>query len=140
MNKKILTLTGIFLILCMSFIGCTNTAVKSNLWSDATYTEDTELGKGNKTVLVSVVTEEKTIVFTIHSDKQSLGEALLEHDLVEGEKGAYGLYVKKVNGILADYDIDQSYWGINKKGERLMTGVDDIIFKDGEEYELVYTR
>ena len=38
---------------------------------------------------------------------ESIGErfardALIEHNLIEGEKGAYGLYVKKVNGITAE--------------------------------------
>ena len=47
---------------------------------------------------------------------------------------------KKVNGILADYDVDKTYWGLYKNGEYLMTGVDTTEIADGEHYELVKTK
>ena len=71
---------------------------------------------------------------------KEMTERLLEHGLIEGENGAYGIYIKTVNGILADYDIDQSYWAVSKNGEAATTGVDGISFLDGEHYELVYTK
>ena len=98
------------------------------------------MGKGEKTVTVDVTAEDKTVTFTIHTNKEILGEALAEHGLVEGEPGAYGLYVKKVNGITADYDVNQTYWGFNKDGESLMTGADGEEIKGGERYEIVYTK
>ena len=70
----------------------------------------------------------------ITTDKQYVGEALLEQGIIEGENGDYGLYVKKVNGILADYDIDQTYWAFYINGEYAMTGVDKTEIKDGETY------
>ena len=78
--------------------------------------------------------------FEIHTDKTVVGEALLELGLIEGEAGPYGLYVKVVNGITADYDVDQSYWGFSKGGEYMMTGVDATDIADGEVYELTYTK
>ena len=102
--------------------------------------EDTELGDGEKTIMVEVVAEDKSVTFTIHSDKSTLGEVLLEHTLIEGENGAYGLYVKKVNGILADYGKNKCYWGLYKNGESLMSGVDGVEISDGEHYEIVYTK
>ena len=78
--------------------------------------------------------------FVISTDKKMVGDALLEEGLIEGEDGAYGLYVKKVNGILADYDIDKSYWALYKNGEYCMSGVDTTKIADGEHYELVYTK
>ena len=139
MKKNILPLV-LVVALSLSFSACGKPAVELDVWQDAIYTEDTELGNGEKTVLVEVVAEEKSVTFTIHSDKDTLGDALTEHNLIEGEKGAYGLYVKKVNGITADYDENQCYWGFNKNGEGMMTGVDGAKFKDGEHYELVYTK
>jgi len=88
---------------------------------------------------LEVVALDKSVTLTIHSDKSALGDALIEHKLIEGEKGAYGLYVKKVNGITADYDENQCYWGLNKNGESVMTGVDGVVFEDGDHYEFVYT-
>ena len=69
-----------------------------------------------------------------------LGDALIEHNLISGENGPYGLYVKVVNGITADYDINQSYWSLSKDGEYLQTGVDVTEISDGEHYELTYTK
>ena len=112
----------------------------TGVWAKATYLEDTELGKGSKTVQVEVKAEDRSVTFTIHTDKETLGEALIEHKIVEGEDGPYGLYIKTVNGILADYDIDQSYWAVSKNGEASATGIDSIRFLDGEHYELVYTK
>ncbi len=112
----------------------------TGLWADAVYTENTTFGEGAVAVTVKVEAEGKSVELTVKTDKTTLGDALLEHDLIAGDEGAYGLYVKKVNGITADYDIDQSYWAFNKDGEMMMTGVDGTEIKDGEHYELVYTK
>ena len=136
--KKILSLTALVLTLATLFllVSC-NTVEKSGSWEKAIYLKDTELGKGSKTVEVEVKADGQSITFTIHTDKQTLGEALQEHKLIEGEEGAFGLYVKRVNGILADYDVDGTYWGFYKNGEMMMTGVDGATIDDGEHYELV---
>ena len=142
MKKKIAVLTVWILILSLAFClsACGKKEVQANLWAEAMYTDDAELGNGEKTIKVEVITPEKTVTFTLHTDEKILGEALLSHNLIEGEKGAYGLYVKKVNGILADYDIDGSYWGLNKNGEGMMTGVDGAELSDGDRYSIVYTK
>ena len=62
--------------------------------------------------------------FEIHTDKQTVGQALLDCQLIEGEEGQYGLYVKTVNGITADYDVDATYCAFYVNGEYAMTGVD----------------
>lgn len=110
------------------------------LWADAKYTEDTEVGEGNVTVNVKVIAGEKGITITIHTDCEHLGDALVENKLVEGDKSEYGLYINSVNGILADYDKNQSWWAISKDGEMLMTGADSTPITDGENYELTYTK
>lgn len=130
----------IALVFCLMFTGCGQSVSEHDVWAYADYTENTELGNGDKTVMVEVVAEDKSVTFTIHSDKNTVGEALVEQHLISGEKGAYGMYVKKVNGITADYDKNQCYWGFYKDGESMMTGVDGAEFNDGEHYELVYTK
>ena len=116
------------------------TIAPEGLWANATYLEDTTFGEGAKTVTVKVVVEDKSVTFTLKTDAANLGEALLAHGLIAGEESQYGLYVKVVNGITADYDIDQSYWGFTKGGEYMMTGVDGTEIADGEAYELTYTK
>ena len=56
--------------------------------------------------------------------EKTVGDALLELGLVEGDEGAYGLFVKSVNGIVADYDVDKTYWAFYVNGEYAMSGVD----------------
>ena len=111
--------------------------VGTGKWAEAKYLSDTEIGTGSKTVIVTVKAEEKEISLIVHSDKTYLGDALLENGLIEGEQGAYGLYIKKVNGILADYDIDKTYWGFYKSGEMMMVGVSAAEFVSGDCYELI---
>lgn len=110
------------------------------IWKDATYLDDKEFGEGKKRVDVIVDAEGKKVIFTIYTDKKILAEALLEHKLVEGEEGPFGLYIKKVNGMTADYDVDQSYWAFCKDGEMQMTGVSEAKIQNGDRFELVYTK
>ena len=72
--------------------------------------------------------------FEIQTDKTTVGEALLEEGLIAGEEGVYGLYVKTVNGITADYDVDKTYWAFYINGEMAMTGVDSTKIEDGATY------
>jgi hypothetical protein len=141
MKKTVTLITSLLLSLVMviGLCGCGRPDV-DGLWADATYTADTQLGEGAKTVQVEVKVVDKSITFTIKTDAETLGDAMLAHDLIGGEEGQYGLYLKVVNGITADYDIDQSYWGFYKNGEYMMTGVDGTVIADGEHYELVYTK
>ena len=128
----------LLLLAVMIFTACTAQKVSpEGKWADAKYLSDTELGEGAKTVTVTVKAGENEVSFTIHTDKTYLGDALLEHKLIEGDESEFGIYVKKVNGILADYDVDKTYWGFYKNGEMMMVGVSAAEFADGESYELV---
>jgi outer membrane lipopolysaccharide assembly protein LptE/RlpB len=110
------------------------------IWQDATYVQDTELGEGSKTLVVRVEVEENTVTFTIHTDAETVGQALLDLGLIAGEESQYGLYIKQVNGMTADYDIDQTYWAFYINGEYAMTGVDTTPISESEVYSLVRSR
>ena len=105
-------------------------------WDSATYKENTTLGTGAKAFTLQVCAYDKTVSFTVKTDKETVGAALLALNLVEGEDGAYGLYVKKVNGILADYDVDQTYWAFYINGGYAMSGVDTTNVENGAIYKL----
>ena len=137
--RKITALTLIVLTV-LALAACFNTVDAEGLWENATYRRDMEFGKGERVVTVVVAAGESSVTFTINTDKETVGAALLEHQLIAGEDGAYGLYVKTVNGILADYDVDQSYWAFYINGEYAMTGVDTTPITDGEIYKLEYTK
>ena len=123
-------------MLIFVLVSCVQNKVGDISSNNVTYDRDAELGSGDKTIMVSVINDNETIVFTIHTDKKNLGDALIENDLVSGEDGPYGLYIKKVNGIVADYDLDQTYWSLTKNGEYMTTGVSDTVISDGDCYEL----
>lgn len=119
----------------ISLAAC-NTVEKTGVWEDAVYLKDMEFGKGEKTLSVEVKAEDKSVLFTIHTDKKTVGEALLEHKLIDGDEGPYGLYVKVVNGITADFDEDQTYWAFYIDGELAMTGVDMTDIDESAAYRL----
>ena len=127
------------LIFIVALVSC-DTVEKTGVWENATYRKDTELGSGAKTVVVEVKAEDQQVTFTIKTDKDTVGAALLEHGLIAGEEGAYGLYIKQVNGITADYDVDQTYWSFYINGEYAMTGVDTTNIEEGVTYSLERTK
>lgn len=110
------------------------------MWKDAKYLTDTELGEGAKTLVVEVKADDRQVTFTIHTDKTTVGAAMQEHDLLEGEDSEYGLFIKKVNGIVADYDVDQTYWGFYVNGEYAMSGVDATNIEEGVTYCLARVK
>lgn len=144
MNTKTKRTRGLFplllaLSLLLSLCGC-GAAQPTGLWADASYTADTELGTGEKTLELEVSAEDAAVTFTIHTDAATLGEALLALELIAGDESEFGLYIKVVNGIRADYDEDGAYWALYQNGEYMMSGVDSTDISGGEHYELVYTK
>lgn len=131
------------IVLSLVFIFCLvacNTVDKTGLWENATYRKDMEFGKGAKTLTVEVKAGEQLVTFTIKTDKDTVGAALLEHGLISGENGQFGMYIKSVNGIVADFDVDKSYWAFYIDGEYAMSGVDTTTITEGARYQLAYTK
>ena len=136
---KSISLT-LVLIFALTLTGCGAKTASGSIWDSALYTEDTTLGQGAKTLTVKVKAEEKEITFTVKTDKEKVGDALIENSLIQGEPGAYGLYVKKVNGITADYDVNQAFWAFYENGQYAMSGVDLTDINEGTVYSLEYTK
>ena len=72
----------------------------------------------------------------MNTDKTVVGEALLDTGIIAGEDGDFGLYVKTVNGITADFDVDGTYWAFYINGEYAMTGVDQTDITPGTAYAM----
>lgn len=95
------------------------------------------LGEGKTKFALTVTDKEgNETQFEIHTDKETVGEALTELGLIEGEESEYGLYVKTVNGITADYDKDGVYWAFYINGEYASTGVDSTKIIETDSYAL----
>ena len=100
-----------------------------------------ELGEGETEFPLTITDlEGNETQITIHTDQTTVGEALQELGLIEGEEGQYGLYVKTVNGITADYDADKTYWGFYINGEYAMSGVDTTDIVAGDTYALAVEK
>lgn len=97
----------------------------------------TVLGEGENMFYFNVNGKEgEQSNFEIHTDETVVGEALVKLELISGDAGEYGLYVKEVNGIRADYDKDGTYWAFYINGEYAMTGVDKTDITQGYTYSL----
>lgn len=142
MKQTITSVTSALLILVMVLMtaACAPTVDKKGLWENATYLQDKEFGNGAKTLTLKVEIEDQAVTFTVHTDKETVGEALLEHNLIAENEGAYGLYIKEVNGITADFDIDQSYWAFYIGDDYALTGASSTKIEEGTVYRLVYTK
>ena len=138
MKKTIKSTVSILLALVFAvcLASCGAQADKEGLWENATYLKDTELGEGEKTATLEVKAGEQSVIFTVHTDEEMLGAALLAHNLIEGKDGLY----TKVNGMVADYNVDKSYWAFYIDGEMAMAGVDDTPIAEGTVYKLEYTK
>jgi len=139
MKTRTLQVISLLLILAMALCACGKEA-PTGLWKDAAYTKDTTLGEGAKTVTVAVEMEEKSVTFTVKTDAETVGEALLEHELIAGDEGPYGLYVKTVNGVRADYDKDGCYWAFYVGQDYAMQGIELTPIDESAAYRLVYAK
>ena len=137
--------TALFFCLCgcggkITDNGSSAPASSASVWDNALYSKDTTLGEGDKTITVDVVIDNNKLNFTLKTDGDTLGDALIDTKLVTGEQGEYGLFITHVNGVRADYNLDGAYWAINQNGQALMTGADSTNISGGESFELVYTK
>lgn len=97
-------------------------------------------GEGATKFCLDVVDTDKTLTkFEIHTDKKTVGEALLELELIAGNPSDYGLYVTSVNGITADWDTEKAYWAFYIGDEYAQTGVDATNITADAVYSFVKT-
>lgn len=94
----------------------------------------------HKFVFIVVDADGNQKTFDITTDQKTVGAALLKEGLIEGEEGQFGLYVKTVDGITADYDTDGTYWAFYIGDSYASSGVDSTQITDGETYSLVIEK
>ncbi len=146
MTRSKKALSFILCIVLIAAIALFTTACNDNKTDDTTTTTNgavsttevskaTILGKGETKFNFTVTDlEGNETVFEINTDKKTVGEALLELELIAGEQGNPGFYVKTVNGITLDYDKDGAYWAFYVNGEYATNGVDTTDLIAGTSY------
>lgn len=124
--KKIIT-SAVALLLTMLLLligGCKNTS--DNISSAAQ-----SITEFNFTVIHKDGSEK---TFEISTDKLTVGEALQSQGIISGEEGAFGVYVKTVDGQTLDYNSDGYWWAFYIDGEMAFEGVDKTEIQQGKEY------
>ena len=136
--KKIVSSVSVvaLLLLCLLSAGCQAEPAVTGIWADATYTEDTTLGEGATALTVVVSAEDKEVTFTVNTDQTTVGAALAELNLIQGADGMYTV----VNGMTADWNVDQTYWAFYENDAYAMTGMDDTAITAGVVYKLVRSK
>lgn len=113
-------------------------ALVAGIWfatrPEAPETPDTDTLKFT-VIVVHADGAEKT--FNYETEGGKLGPVLVEKGLVEAADG--GLYTT-VDGVTADWNVDQSYWAFYVGEEMAMYGLDDAVIHDGDVFKLVYTK
>ncbi len=135
MIKKRLLSICMLLILLLSFSACKSDMPENKSDDAKVSSAATTLGEGEKNFIFTVADaggDKK--VFNIFTNKKTVGDALKEHKLIDGEEGQFGLYVKTVNSVSYDYDKDGKYWAFYIDGEYAPTGVDKTEIKNGCSY------
>ena len=140
-SKKLLVTLLVVLIAVMALFiaGCTN-----NVQDEPTTTEPVQTteqtsaivkGEGeNAFVFIAVGLDGNSTHYMIKTNKETVGEALVENGLIAGDDSEYGLYVKTVNGITLDYDKDGKYWAFYEENAYANQGVDSTPIKEGGVY------
>ena len=136
MKKNMKKLLGLLLALVMalSLAACASVGDEQKE-PDGVVANGATVGTGTKTFAVEVTDSEgKVTAFTVKTDEKTVGAALLALEIIAGEDSQYGLYVKTVNGITADYDKDQTWWGFYVDGAIASAGVDSTDIVEGSTY------
>jgi nitrogen fixation protein FixH len=98
---------------------------------------------GEKSISVEVIDNTgASTVYNHNTDAEYLRQALEEIEglTVEGEESDYGLYVKTVNGITADYETDGAYWAFYTNGEYSQNGIDSEPVHDNDSFSIKYEK
>ena len=135
--KNLLSLVLVFvLVAAAALTGCSGAPAETTEPPQPSG-DVTVLGEGSKSFDLTIVDKEGVShLYQIHTDEEFVGFALIAHELIEGEEGPYGMYIKSVLGQVLDYETDGMYWSFYVGGEYAMTGVDLTPVTEGESYTL----
>lgn len=132
----------LLLVLSLSLIlsGCGSQPSPSSQMPDSStsvlYENGATIGSGSNEFFLVVDDSEEERTFTIHTDAESVGAALIECGISSGAEGPYGLYIDTVNGKTVTYEADHAYWAFYVNGEYASTGVSETPIEPGTEYAL----
>lgn len=88
-------------------------------------TDENVVGVGNTSFAFTVKFKGGTTKsYTVKTDKETVGEALVDVGLISGSDSQYGLMVDTVCGEKLVYETDKMYWAFYEDGKYANAGVD----------------
>lgn len=136
MKKTLVTLIALLMVLALVMGGCTPATVETTPSGSSVPTGEQTQGKSFTVIVVHKDGTEKTFRYTTTSD-ENLGPVLVAEGLI-AESGSSGLY-DTVDGVKADWNVDQTYWAFYIGDEMAMVGMNDAAIHDGDTFKLVHT-
>ena len=95
-----------------------------------------ELGEGSTMIYLDVTDRDGgTSSYAIHTDAETVGEALAALDMIEGENGMYNTVCEQT----LDWETDHMYWAFYIDGEYAPTGLDQTPVTADAHYALTAT-
>lgn len=149
MNLRKMTVVMLVAVMALMFTACSATEEVTEEATTIEVEEDmddvssdvTAIGEGETVFTFTVTFEDATMhLYEVSTDATTVGEALVEVGLIEGEDSDYGLYVKTVDGVTLDWDADAAYWAFYVDGEMAATGVDSTDIVEGSTYTFAYAQ
>ena len=97
--------------------------------------------EGSKAITIEVVNKAKeSTIYELKTDAQFLKQAMEEAEGLEfeGSEGQYGLTISSINGEVADFTKENSYWSFYVNDGYCNYGVDSQPVEDGDAFKIVY--
>jgi len=99
--------------------------------------------QGAKSITIEVVDNNAaSTIYDLHTDAEYLRKAMEQAEGLEfsGTESEYGMMVETVNGVTADWNVDQSYLGFYVNGDYCNYGIDTQPVVDGDAFKIVYSK
>lgn len=135
-RKTLSLIACIVLIAAMAFVttGCSDNTTPTET-PDLSQLSATVIGEGETVFyFIAVDLDGNATKYEVHTSETTVGAALIGVELISGDPGPYGLYVKTVNGVTLDWDTHGKYWSLLIDGEYSMNGVDTVDIVPGTTY------
>lgn len=122
-NKKLLSVALLVLGLMLFAFGCSKT--------------NKDVSAANKNIVITVVDTRNNSSEEIKKEttKETLGDALVEANIVTVKESNMGRFLTGVKDINAD-ESKQEWWKVTVNGEDAQKGIDDIKLNDGDKITL----
>lgn len=98
---------------------------------------------GEKEITIEVINSaDESTVYELNTDAEYLRQAMDEAEglTYDGTEGEYGIMISTVNGEVADYNVDGSYWSFYVNGEYCNYGIDTQPVADGDAFVIEYAQ